>query len=296
MLADLEQAERRLERVVRAARGGDRAAIAEQAWLERLIEALARRAPGAQRPAARRRAGRAALARADHRQAGAVRRQRRRGRRRGARRRSPPTPPQAAPRAVAISARLESELGELDDRARRPRCAPSSASARRVSSALSRGAFELLDLIAFFTAGEAKPAQSWHLRRGLHRLARGRRDPLRHPARLRARRGRRLAGAARRRRLRRRPRARRAAARGPRLRDARRRRDHGQVHARDAPEPPGRPLGTPDVRGPARTAPWQISARRRIWTRSARTRRATRRGCTSPATRAVRAPTPACAR
>ena len=30
-----------------------------------------------------------------------------------------------------------------------------------------RGAFALLDLIAFFTAGEDKPAQSWHLRRGL---------------------------------------------------------------------------------------------------------------------------------
>jgi len=44
-----------------------------------------------------------------------------------------------------------------------------------------RAAFELLDLLAFFTAGEAKPAQSWHLRRGLTRLARRRRDPLRHP-------------------------------------------------------------------------------------------------------------------
>ena len=29
------------------------------------------------------------------------------------------------------------------------------------------GAFGLLELIAFFTAGEAKPAQCWHLRRGL---------------------------------------------------------------------------------------------------------------------------------
>jgi ribosome-binding ATPase YchF (GTP1/OBG family) len=29
------------------------------------------------------------------------------------------------------------------------------------------GAFSLLRLIAFFTAGEDKPAQSWHLRRGL---------------------------------------------------------------------------------------------------------------------------------
>jgi ribosome-binding ATPase YchF (GTP1/OBG family) len=30
-----------------------------------------------------------------------------------------------------------------------------------------RGAFDLLDLITFFTAGEDKPAQTWHLRRGL---------------------------------------------------------------------------------------------------------------------------------
>jgi ribosome-binding ATPase YchF (GTP1/OBG family) len=29
-----------------------------------------------------------------------------------------------------------------------------------------RGAFALLDQIAFFTAGEDKPAQSWHMRRG----------------------------------------------------------------------------------------------------------------------------------
>jgi ribosome-binding ATPase YchF (GTP1/OBG family) len=33
--------------------------------------------------------------------------------------------------------------------------------------AVVRGAFELLELLAFFTAGEGKPAQSWHLRRGL---------------------------------------------------------------------------------------------------------------------------------
>ena len=38
--ADLEQAERRLERVVRVARGGDRHAIAEEAWLRAVIEAL----------------------------------------------------------------------------------------------------------------------------------------------------------------------------------------------------------------------------------------------------------------
>src|SRR3712207_9407796 len=33
--------------------------------------------------------------------------------------------------------------------------------------AVVRGAFSLLELLTFFTAGEAKPAQSWHLRRGL---------------------------------------------------------------------------------------------------------------------------------
>src|SRR5256885_6540642 len=38
--ADLEQAERRHDRVVRAARGGDKAAVAEEAWLRELIEAL----------------------------------------------------------------------------------------------------------------------------------------------------------------------------------------------------------------------------------------------------------------
>ena len=38
--ADLEQAERRHGRVVREARGGDRAAIAEEAWLRAVIEAL----------------------------------------------------------------------------------------------------------------------------------------------------------------------------------------------------------------------------------------------------------------
>jgi ribosome-binding ATPase YchF (GTP1/OBG family) len=68
--------------------------------------------------------------------------------------------------AVAVSARLESELNELD---------PEDAASMRADLGLSesglqaviRGAFALLELIAFFTAGEDKPAQSWHLRRGL---------------------------------------------------------------------------------------------------------------------------------
>jgi ribosome-binding ATPase YchF (GTP1/OBG family) len=67
--------------------------------------------------------------------------------------------------AVAVSSRLEAELSELDDE---------DAAAMRADLGLSEsglqrvvdGAFSLLDLIAFFTAGEAKPAQSWHLKRG----------------------------------------------------------------------------------------------------------------------------------
>ena len=45
IFADLEQAERRHLRVVREARGGDRAAVAEEAWLRAVIEALQRGEP-----------------------------------------------------------------------------------------------------------------------------------------------------------------------------------------------------------------------------------------------------------
>ena len=68
--------------------------------------------------------------------------------------------------AVAVSARIESELAELDDEdaaLMRAELGVSESGLQRVV----RGAFELLHLIAFFTAGEAKPAQSWHLREGL---------------------------------------------------------------------------------------------------------------------------------
>jgi GTP-binding protein YchF len=163
--ADLEQAERRLERVTRTARSGERHAVAEAAWLSQLIEAL-----GAGRPA------RSLPVPADAPDALALL-----------------APLSAKPvlfvanveegsdevpapiaetaaaegaEAVAVSARLESELAELS---------PEEASAMRADLGLSesglervvRGAFKLLELIAFFTAGEDKPAQSWHLRRGL---------------------------------------------------------------------------------------------------------------------------------
>jgi ribosome-binding ATPase len=163
--ADLEQAERRLERVTKSARGGDKVAIAEQAWLQELVAALQEGRPARTVP-------------------------------------PPPDAPNAlrdlqpltakpvlfvanvdegddavptevaahaeahGARAVAVSSRIEAELSELDD----DEAAVMRAELGIAESGLQRvvrGAFALLDLIAFFTAGEAKPAQSWHLKRGL---------------------------------------------------------------------------------------------------------------------------------
>jgi GTP-binding protein YchF len=162
--ADLEQAERRLERVSKAAKGGDRHAVAEEGWLRELITAL--------------QAGRPA--------------------------RTVPPPPDApdvftllsplsakpvlyvanveegsdsvpealeaharstGARVVAVSARLEAELAELDE---------ADAVAMRSDLGLThsgletvvRAAFSLLDQIAFFTADREKPAQSLHTHRG----------------------------------------------------------------------------------------------------------------------------------
>jgi GTP-binding protein YchF len=165
VFADLEQAERRHVRVVREARSGDKAAVAEAAWLADVITALRRGEPARTVPVPD--AAPDALRNlspltgkpvlyvanvdegddavpsvvADHAAAtGAA--------------------------AVAISSRIEAELAELDD---------AEAAAMREELGIGetgldrvvRGAFGLLDLIAFFTAGEDKPAQSWHLRRGL---------------------------------------------------------------------------------------------------------------------------------
>jgi ribosome-binding ATPase YchF (GTP1/OBG family) len=68
--------------------------------------------------------------------------------------------------AVAVSSRLEAELSELDDEdasAMRADMGVGESGLRRVVD----GAFALLHQIAFFTAGEDKPAQSWHMRDGL---------------------------------------------------------------------------------------------------------------------------------
>jgi ribosome-binding ATPase len=165
VFADLEQAERRLERVARGAKGGDRHAVAEAAWLAELVEALQAGQPARMVPPPPGAPDAMALL-------------------------SPLTAkpvlfvanvdegsdevPEAIVEhahaqgagAVAISARLEAELAALpadEAEAMRADLGLGESGLARVI----RGAFALLDLVAFFTAGEDKPAQSWHLRRGL---------------------------------------------------------------------------------------------------------------------------------
>jgi ribosome-binding ATPase len=162
--ADLESAERRLERVAKQARSGDRRAIAEQEWLERVVDSLSSGRPAGEIPVPE--AAPDAL-----------------------RELSPLTakpvlyvvnvdegeteaPPDLVSHAesmgakvVVISARVESELRELD---------PDDAEAMRHElgiersglERLIRAAFELLDLVTFFTADPGKEAMARTLRRG----------------------------------------------------------------------------------------------------------------------------------
>jgi GTP-binding protein YchF len=163
--ADLEQAERRMERVTKQARGGDKQAQAEERWLGELIAALQAGRPARTVPvpddapdALRNLQPLTAkpvllVANVDE--------------------GDDAIPPEIAEHAaaigavaVAISSRLEAELSELDDAdaaAMRDDLGIAESGLRRVVD----GAFSLLHLIAFFTAGEDKPAQSWHLRNGL---------------------------------------------------------------------------------------------------------------------------------
>ena len=165
VLADLEQAERRVDRVAKQAKGGDRVAIAEEAWLREVIGELQAGRPARSVPAPED---------APHalRDLGALT--------------AKPVlfvvnvdegseeiPAAVADHAaaegagvVAVSSRIESELAELEEEEAalmRAELGVSESSLQRIV----RGAFSLLHLIAFFTAGEAKPAQSWHLRDGL---------------------------------------------------------------------------------------------------------------------------------
>ena len=164
MAADLEQAEARLERVTRQARSQDKDAIAEREWLERVVEALATGRPVRDVPVPE------AAADAPRKLSALT---------------SKPVlyvanvdegedevPPAVAERArdagalaVAISARVESELGELEA----AEAAEMRAELGISESGLERvvhGAFDLLDLIVFFTADTGKEAMARSVRAG----------------------------------------------------------------------------------------------------------------------------------
>ena len=169
VMADLEAAERRAEKVGKQARGGDRVAIAEEAWLREVIAALQSGRPARtvpvpeQAPNAARDLGSLTskpvlfVANVDE--------------------GSDEVPAAVAEhaaaqgaRAVAVSARIESELAELaeeDAAAMRDELGIGGSDGDVPIQRVVREAFALLELISFFTAGEATIAQSWHLRRGL---------------------------------------------------------------------------------------------------------------------------------
>ena len=165
LAADLEQAEGRLERVSRGARSGERSLTAEREWLEAVVAAL-----GAGRPAREVPVPAAAAGAAE---------------RLGALTSKPVLyvanvaegenePPadlaaRAAERgavAVAVSARIEADLAELDDPAEaaelRSELGIGEAGLDRVVAA----AWRLLDMITFFTAHREAEAMARALRRG----------------------------------------------------------------------------------------------------------------------------------
>ncbi len=165
LFADLEQAERRLERVSKQAKSLDKVAVAEERWLRSVVEALqegraVRTVPKpADAPGAAIRL--AALTSKPVLYVANV-----------AEGEPLEPPPELVAhaeareaRATAVSARLDAELSELDD---------DEASAMRgelgvAESGLEtviREAFELLHLIQFFTGGQDKEARAWAIPRG----------------------------------------------------------------------------------------------------------------------------------
>jgi GTP-binding protein YchF len=165
LAADLEQAERRLERVSKQAHSGAKEAIAERDWLAQVVDALGRgtpvrdvEVPDAAGGASRRLHALTAKpavyvvnveegvdaipdAVAEHaREAGAV--------------------------AVTVSARIESELGELGDAAEAEIMRQELGVAESGLERVIHAAWELLDLITFFTADRGKEAMARSLRRG----------------------------------------------------------------------------------------------------------------------------------
>ncbi|MBA2523199.1 MAG: redox-regulated ATPase YchF [Solirubrobacterales bacterium] len=165
ILADLDTASRRLERVGKQAKTMDKAAMAERDWLVDIVAVLERGEPVRSVPVPE------AVGPAGPRQLQALT--------------SKPVlyvanvdegedevpaellahARRSGDEAIALSAKIEAELAELDD---------SEAVSMREELGLAesglgrmvRAAYSLLELISFFTAGPAVEARAWSLRRG----------------------------------------------------------------------------------------------------------------------------------
>jgi ribosome-binding ATPase len=163
--ADLEQAEARLERVTKQARSGDKEAAAERDWLQTVVEGLSSgrgvrefpAPPDAPEGPARLQAltSKPALYVANVSEGID----------------SPPDDLAGHARAagaaiVAISARVEAELSELDDPAEAAELRAELGISESGLDRLVHAAFELLDLITFFTAHHGAEATARGLSRG----------------------------------------------------------------------------------------------------------------------------------
>ena len=165
LYADLEQAERRLERVAKQAKSGDKEAVAEERWLGEVLDAL--RAGRGVRTVAPPEAAPGAEVRLSALTSKPVLYVA------NVAEGEPLEPPpelveharERGARAAAVSARLDAELSELD---------ADEATAMREElgveesglATVIRESFALLDLISFFTAGQAKEARARAIRRG----------------------------------------------------------------------------------------------------------------------------------
>ena len=165
LYADLEQAERRLERVSKQAKSLDKEAMAEEGWLREVIAALQGGRPARTVPPPDDAPGAAMRLTALTSKPVLYVANVAEG--------EPLEPPaalrehaeRAGARATAVSARLDSELGELDDEEATAMREEMGVHASGLDTVV-REAYELLELISYFTAGKDKEARARSIRRG----------------------------------------------------------------------------------------------------------------------------------
>jgi GTP-binding protein YchF len=165
LFADLEQVERRLERVSKQAKSLDKVAMAEERWLRDVLNAL--------------RAGRSVrtVPEPDGAPGAAVRLSALTSKpvlyvanvAEGEELVPPPGlvahASERGARATAVSARLDAELSELDDEEASAMMDELGVAESGLETVI-RESFELLHLIQFFTGGQDKEARAWAIARG----------------------------------------------------------------------------------------------------------------------------------